>query len=151
MEYGPFSLEDATDAYWRFTLWLDRGDAYITDDFCWSAWSSNAEPWTPETWRECLTFDTASWYERTIDLSDPVINVLGESEVWIGFRFTSLGAGSQAEGAYVDNAEVRKCVGGVCETAASAGVEPPAAQMRKVQAVVIRPDRRLPAEQQLPK
>jgi hypothetical protein len=121
MEYGPFSLQDATDAYWRFSLWLDRGGVFDTPDFCWYAWSSNTV-----VWEDCLTIDTGTWYTWTVDLSDPAIDVLGESQVWIGFRFTSLSTGSQAEGAYVDDVVVRKCVGGICP-ASSSSVPAPAA------------------------
>lgn len=118
MVYGPFSLQDATDAYWRFSLWLDRGDAWEMDEFCWYA-DIAAKPPDPPRWGECLNFDTGTWYTRTINLSDPAINVLGEPEVWIGFRFNSRGTGSQAEGAYVDDVLIRKCVGGTCPAVGS--------------------------------
>jgi len=114
MEYGPFSLQDATDAYWRFSVWLDRGGVFYTPDFCWYAWSSNTV-----VWEDCLTIDTGTWYTWTVDLSDPAIDVLGESQVWIGFRFTSLSDSSPAEGAYVDDVLIRKCVGGTCPPASS--------------------------------
>jgi len=124
MEYGPFSLEDATAADLRFTFWLNRGNAYDRDEFCWSAGSSSAELLNNEM---CLTFDTNAWSPMTLDLGDPnAINLLGRSQVWIAFRFTSYGIGPQAEGAYVDDVVVRKCVGGTCP-ASSGSVSVPAA------------------------
>jgi hypothetical protein len=117
MEYGPFSLQDASSADMRFSLWVDRGDAYATDEFCWSAGSSSAELSNNET---CLTWDTGTWYRWTQDLGDPnAINMLGKPQVWIAFRFTSYDSGSQAEGVYVDDVVVRKCVGGTCPVSSS--------------------------------
>lgn len=109
MEYGPFSLQHATDAYWRFSLWLDFGGVFDAPDFCWYAWSSNTA-----VWEDCLNSDTGTWYTWTVDLSDPAIDVLGESQVWIGFRFTSRSDSSPAEGAYVDDVLIRQCQGGTC-------------------------------------
>ena len=112
MEYGPFSLEDATAADLRFRFWLFRGDDYVRDEFCWSAGSSSAELRNNE---KCLNVDTGACSPMTLDLGDPTdIDMLGRPQVWIAFRFTSYGSGSQAEGAYVDDVEVRKCVGGTC-------------------------------------
>jgi hypothetical protein len=143
MTYGPFSLAGATAAELRFRFWLYRGDAYDRDEFCWSAGSNSAELQANEL---CLTYDTGAWSPMTLDLGDPnALNLLGRPEVWIAFRFTSYGSGSQAEGAYVDDVVLRECVGGVCPAAARPGDEPSLARMRKVQAAVARPDVQHPA------
>jgi hypothetical protein len=118
MTYGPFSLADATAADLRFRFWLYRGDAYDRDEFCWSAGSSSAELQSNEL---CLTFDTGAWSPMTLDLREwgpNAINLLGRPQVWIAFRFTSYGSGSQAEGAFVDDVVVRRCAGGTCPPAA---------------------------------
>jgi hypothetical protein len=118
MEYGPFSLLDASAADLRFRFWLYRGDAYDRDEFCWSAGSSSAELVNNEL---CLTVDSGAWSPMTLGLGDSNgINLLGRPQVWIAFRFTSYGTGSQAEGAYVDDVVVRKCVGGTCSPAVNA-------------------------------
>jgi len=86
-----------------------------------------------------------------LDNKSPGINMLGQSNVWVALEFASNETINFPEGVYVDDVVIRKCVGGTCPAAASADLEPSAAQVRKVQAVRIRPNRRLPAEQQPPK
>jgi len=107
MQYGPFSLADATAAELRFKLWLntpgypDRLSYYVSiDDNYFYGYYSNP---------------TGGWVERVMDLSNvPTLgNLLGQPNVWIAFRFYSDASTNAAEGAYLDDIVLRKCPIGV--------------------------------------
>jgi hypothetical protein len=147
MAYGPLSLEDATAANLSFEHWINVGTA--PDDGLWICASSDGDIY----YCRQLTYQPTGWGPVTFPLDNNLtgVDMRGQPEVWIALEFVNVGTTPIPEGAYVDDFVIRKCAGGLCQTAASAGAEPAAAEMGKVQRVVIRPDRRLPAEQLLPK
>ncbi len=114
MQYGPFSLVDATAAELRFKLWLntpgypDRLSYYASiDGNYFYGYYSNP---------------TGGWVERVMDLSNVYTlgNLLGQPNVWIAFRFYSDASTNAAEGAYLDDILLRKCPSGAtCSVGAS--------------------------------
>jgi len=114
MQYGPFSLVDATAAELRFKLWLntpgypDRLSYYASiDGNYFYGYYSNP---------------TGGWTERVMDLSNVYTlgNLLGQPNVWIAFRFYSDASTNGAEGAYLDDILLRKCPSGAtCSVGAS--------------------------------
>lgn len=106
MVYGPFSLADAQAATLRFKLRFDQ--MLPDDDFCWLASDGTT------TAGRCLNAQPSGWTTLDLDLGDldpgtPGVSVLGKPQVWVGFRFTSDGAGHASEGPYVDDVVIRKC------------------------------------------
>ena len=145
MAYGPFSLEDATAASLSFRLWLDVGTD-IDDGFyiCVSPDGGIYNCWL-------LTYQPTPWERVTFPLDDSaVVDMRGQKQVWIALNFVSDLSVNFPGGAYVDDVVIRKCAGGMCPTAASAGAGLSAVQMREAQSVRLR-QRRPPAEQQLPR
>ena len=144
MAYGPFSLADATAASLSFKLWLNV-DAVLNDYLCMYA-SSDGNLYDGA----CLTYQPDGWGPVTFRLDDALtsVDMRGQPEVWIAFEFVSNESVHFPEGAYVDDVVVRKCAGGICPTAASAGAELSAARMRRAQTVVAHPDRQLPVRGQ---
>jgi hypothetical protein len=112
MIFGPFSLADATAAELRFRAWLNSESGY--DFLCWGA-SLNGYSF----YSYCDTGNSGGWVERTLDLSNvySLGNLLGQPQVWVALIFESDGSITYPEGAYVDNIELRKCVGGYCPPA----------------------------------
>ena len=107
MVYGPFSLEDAKDAFMSFYFWNESETC--CDRLFWQAAITDGS---------VLAFggfffsgSTGGWVEVNFDLTDvPVLGDLsGESEVFILFLFLS-DESIEFEGAYVDNVLLRKFV-----------------------------------------
>jgi hypothetical protein len=110
MVYGPFSLAGASAAELHFTVWLRSAPS---DEFCYGA-SSDGASYSAF----CLTAQTQSWVPLSFDLgSTEAGQQLGKPQVWVALVFRSDAAEHVAEGAYVDDVVVRKCVGGVCPPA----------------------------------
>ncbi len=125
MQFGPFSLADATAAKLSFRLWFDVGSQSGADDFC-----IYAAPDDSHFRGYCLTYQTGDWSPLTFDLDNDLtgVNMLGQPQVWIALRFTSDEAGNAPEGAYVDDVVIRKCVGGTCPPPGSADAPSAAAR-----------------------
>ena len=106
MIYGPFSLADATDAEFRFMLWLN---SELTYDILFAGASINGT-----NFHGGATSGTMDWTERIFDLTAvPTLGDLtGEAQVWVIFAFQSDSDIHKSEGAYVDDIEVRKYVDG---------------------------------------
>ena len=109
MIYGPFDLSDAANANFTFNYWnvseinYDYLGWYASPDgnnFYGMRVSGNSQGWKPIT----LNFATV-----------PVVgNLLGDSSVWIAFRFTSDGNTSD-RGAFIDQVRVQKEINSGCE------------------------------------
>lgn len=105
MSYGPFDLADAQSATLRFKLHLDG--LLPNDDFCWLASDGVMAA------GRCLNAQPSGWTTLDLDLGDldpvaPGVSVLGKPQVWVGFRFTSGGAGHASSGPYIDDVVIRK-------------------------------------------
>jgi hypothetical protein len=109
MDYGPFSLADATAAEMQFKFWANT-EPVDFDLFCWGA-SIDYSNWDIV----CFSGETAGWLDQVFDLSD----YLGESQVWITFEFESDSNNEFPEGVYVDNMEIRKCTASSCSSSGS--------------------------------
>lgn len=120
MIYGPFSLSDATEAEMRIKAWVNTQPApsEIYDYLCWMA-STNGTDFAGD----CAWGDSSGWVDQILDfgnVTDYIGTMIGEYQVWVGLWFHSDGGGDiYAEGAYVDDILVRKCVGGGCPVGAS--------------------------------
>ena len=109
MVYGPVNLSDATDAQLKFDLWLNSEPGY--DFINWGA-SDNGQSFTMES----ESGNTNGWTSRSASLTDiNGSNFIGKSEVWIAFLFESDGSVTNPTGAVIDEIQLRKCVGGVCQ------------------------------------
>jgi len=105
MIYGPFSLADATAAELRVKLWLyleNTNDVLLT-----MASLDGAQFYGCGS-----SGDSQGWLNETLDLTQvPTLGDLtGESEVWVALLFTTNGSVNFADGAHVDDIEVRKFV-----------------------------------------
>jgi hypothetical protein len=100
MIYGPFSLADATDAEFRFMIWLNSEPS---NDTLFVGASTNGTNFSGGS-----ASGTIDWSGYIFDLTD----FTGEAQVWIIFAFESDSAIHKPEGAYVDDIEVRKYVEG---------------------------------------
>jgi uncharacterized repeat protein (TIGR01451 family) len=115
MEYGPFSLADASAAELSFDWWSDTELNY--DLFFWGASSDGFD-----FYGMGVTGDWSSWTTgEVLDLSavPGLGNLLGDDSVWIIFIFDSDDMITD-RGTFVDNILLRKYADGA---AASAGVE----------------------------
>jgi hypothetical protein len=108
MDYGPFSLADATTAEMQFMFWANTESNY--DWLCWGASTDGAN-----FDLTCKSGTSGGWLDEIFDLS----YYLGDSQVWITFEFESDSSVSFSEGAYVDNVEIRKCTGSSCSSSLS--------------------------------
>ena len=106
MVYGPFSLANATDADMTLKLWLNAESSWDFVCRLYSTDGTNYDGW-------CTSGDTEGWIDRDLDLS----SLAGQSSVWVALIFDSDGSIHYAEGGYVDDILVRKCVGGGCTLA----------------------------------
>jgi hypothetical protein len=97
MIYGPFSLATARYAYLNFAYWNQSERNY--DYFAWYASTNGTNFYGTR-----VSGDSGGWKGRTLDLSAvPTLgNTLGDSSVWIAFRFTSDGSVVD-DGPFVDN------------------------------------------------
>jgi hypothetical protein len=99
MEYGPFSLVDASAAELTFKAWYNLA-LDSSDRFCWGYRTGVGY------YSEICNFNTntGGWVTKTVDMN----NGLGQSQVWIFFYFSSNGYLVTSEGAYLDNILLRK-------------------------------------------
>jgi hypothetical protein len=106
MVYGPFSLEEATDAEFIFMYWLNSEPIY--DDLFVGA-SIDGNSFYGET-----NSGDQDWTEKNFDLTDVYTlgDLTGQPEVWVAIAFQSDSSVSYSEGAYVDNIEIRQYVDG---------------------------------------
>ena len=129
MDYGPFSLEDATAAELKFKLWLYTELNY---DFFGVYTSTNGYSWSFVTgW----TGNSAGWIDRVVNLS----SALGQPNIWVSLYFYSDSSINYAEGAYVDNIVLRKCpVGATCPAGGALSL-PEGGQLRETRSQISRP------------
>ncbi len=107
MDYGPFSLADATDAKVDYWLWLDAEDPY---DSFWYLASIDGLNWYGGGW----TGYSAGWVAESFDLTsvDTLGNLCGQSNVWITFIFESdVSNPVDYYGAFIDDVVLQKYVG----------------------------------------
>ncbi|OGD20202.1 MAG: hypothetical protein A2W03_13360 [Candidatus Aminicenantes bacterium RBG_16_63_16] len=97
--YGPFDLSDAVDAELLFYYWNKSESGH--DEF---QWYSSADGIHFIGW--AISGDSGGWQLVNFDLS----NRLGDSSVWIAFKFVS-DASVVMEGAYVDDIVLQKTLG----------------------------------------
>jgi hypothetical protein len=135
MIYGPFSLADAKKAQLHFQLRYDQLSA--GDDFCWYA--ADAENLSNATVAGglCLNAQPTGWTPLDLnlgdlELSDPVVSVLGKPQVWVAFRFTSDASGHASPGPFVDDVFIRKCLDTLCSPIAAAAPAPGKARPLRV-------------------
>lgn len=102
MAAGPFDLSGGTAAELRFQRWQNTA---AEDRLMWLASTDGVNF---QGWQDSGT--TGGWQETVFDLADvPGLgNLTGESEVWIGFVYSSDASTSLPEGAYVDDVVLRK-------------------------------------------
>ena len=102
----------------RFQAWLNTEADY--DFLCWMA-SLNGTDYSGD----CISGDSEGWGEWILDLSSvPYLgDVLGEENVWVGFRFVSDATQQYPEGAYVDDIVLRKCTTGNCTDSTGMSIE----------------------------
>jgi PKD repeat protein len=105
---GPFNLGDATAAELRFKLWLNSEPGF--DFIDWGASSDGSTfSWVSESG------NTNGWVDRLLNLGNVNgANFVGNSQVWIAFRFRSDSNINLPDGAFVDDILLRKCTGGSC-------------------------------------
>jgi hypothetical protein len=122
MAYGPFSLEDATAANLSFRLWLDIGSddefriCVSPDDKVYNCWSLSYQP--PPWERVPFALD-----------NDAVVDMRGQSQVWVALNFVTDLSVNFPGGAYVDDIVIRKCAKGICSPAGSSGSTPAAGRV----------------------
>ena len=105
MIYGPFSLEDATQAEFRFMFWLNSEEGW---DFLFAGASIDGNSYYGGT-----ISGEQDWGERIFDLTDvySLGDLTGQTQVWVAIAFQSDYSISYPEGAYVDDVLIRKYVG----------------------------------------
>ena len=104
--YGPFSLEDATAASLTYQLWVDT---YVGDYLCPMA-SLNGFDFYGICW-----YGTSNgWIQGGLDLTDvPAMgNLTGQPAVWIALVWSTSSWSVKPEGAFVDEVQITKTVGG---------------------------------------
>jgi len=118
MAYGPFSLADATAAEFDAKLWLNTEPGF--DFGCLMASVDDATFYTSNAGTCFSGSSGGSFVSTSVDLNDVLTlgSLLGHSQVWIAVVFRSDDSNTFAEGAYVDDLLVRKCVGGTCASSA---------------------------------
>jgi len=114
MIYGPFSLSGVTDAEMHLKAWVYTPPApsELYDYLCWMASTDGINFAGDCTWG-----NSSGWVDQVLDfgnVTDYEGTMIGESEVWVGLWFHSDATVVYAEGAYVDDILLRKCVGGGC-------------------------------------
>ena len=116
MVYGPFSLVGATAGDLSYKLWLHTEGggnegvirlASINGTNFYGTFTSG---------------NSGGWIDRTLDLTAvPTLgNLMGQPNVWVALRFYSNGSTNYAEGSYVDNIVLRKCMSSSCAGLSSA-------------------------------
>jgi serine protease len=112
MIYGGengFSLEKALAADVKMDLWINTETHF--DTVCLYA-STNGS----QFFGNCYYGGVSAWSDQTLDLANvPTLgSLLGQPQVWVAVLFKSDTSTVRAEGAFVDNFIVRKCLGGNC-------------------------------------
>lgn len=123
MDFGPFSLANASAAELRFKLWMNTELNY--DRVCALA-SINAIDW----YGTCWSGNSNGWADRRFDLSNVyrLGNLMGRPQVWVELWFVSDASITRTEGVYVDNVELRWCPAGL-SCPATSSVAPVAAEL----------------------
>lgn len=113
--YGPFSLVGATAAELNFKLWLSTESS---NDGVYRLASINGTNF----YGYYTSGNSAGWMDRTLNLgSVPTLgNLMGQPNVWIALKFFSNGSTHYAEGGYVDDVVLRKCMAPGCVGLSSA-------------------------------
>ena len=134
MTYGPFSLVGATAADMSFKLWLYAETYY--DYVCRLASIDGSN-----YYGNCTSGASSGWINQALDLANvySIGDLRGRPQVWVAVVFYTDSSVTYAEGAYVDNALVRKCTSGTCT---SQGMEEisPASQLIDVPFATTRDD-----------
>lgn len=106
MVYGPFSLEDATDAEFRFMFWLNSELGY---DLMFAGASIDGS-----NFYGASISGAYDWTERVFDLTDVYTlgDLTGQPQVWVVIAFQSDVNTHFAEGVYIDDVEILKFVEG---------------------------------------
>jgi hypothetical protein len=106
MIYGPFSLEEATDAEFVFMYWLNSEEGF-------DKLSTYASIDGTNFYGE-FTSGIQDWTEKIFDLTDVYIlgDLTGEQEVWVAIAFQSDYSFIYSEGAYVDEIVIRQYIPG---------------------------------------
>ena len=112
MSFGPFSLADATAAAMRGKLWINSEEGW--DKLC--AYASIDDN---NYYGLCASGSSSGWADWLLDLSDvyTIGDLTGEPQVWVALRFVSDWSTNMAEGAYVDDISLLKCLDASCMTA----------------------------------
>jgi hypothetical protein len=102
MDYGPFSLADATDAELNFHYWLESDVDY---DWFWYLASTDGYNFYGDGW----SGSSNGWAADSLDLTDVygLGNLCGQSQVWITFVFQSDDYQND-EGVFVDDVVLQK-------------------------------------------
>jgi hypothetical protein len=108
MSFGPFSLADATTAYFAFDAWVNAQTGY---DGLLPVISLDGVAYLP--FDDMLTGGGSGLAFYSFSDS-PLNGFLGRSQIWIGLFFASDGAWTYPEGAYVDNVVLEKCTSSNC-------------------------------------
>lgn len=118
MVFGPFSLADAQEATVAFDLWMKTqpasGNTYFDQLFYgFSLDESNYSGFI-------TAGDSGGWGAGSFSASDiTAIDVLGQSQVWLGFGFQTDGSITD-EGVYLDNIVLTKTTSNPCSLSCSA-------------------------------
>lgn len=109
MVYGPFDLTEAIAGELRFQLWLNTespNDTLFYGASVDGAYFSGL----------VVSGSTQGWMDIGLDLSDvPLLgDLLGQSQVWVALAFSSDGSTAYAEGGYVDDIVLRRCLREPC-------------------------------------
>jgi serine protease len=115
MIYGPFSLTGATAADLSYKLWLNSESSF---DFVCRLASIDGTNFDGT----CTSGSTAGWIDRVLDMKSvgSLGDLTGRPNVWIALEFYSDESYTYAEGGYVDNIVLRKCMAPSCTSTTSA-------------------------------
>ncbi len=133
MIYGPFSLVNATAARLDSKLWTNTESGF--DNACYMA-SIDGTNFSGD----CYSGNSGGWVDGTLDLSN-VFNLgdlRGQGQVWVAIIFTSDSALNYAEGAYVDNIVLRRCMTTTCQGLAEINNEETGSQIIEKQGTATR-------------
>jgi hypothetical protein len=110
MVYGPFSLVNATAASLDFKLWINSENTY--DDGIAYLASIDGTNFNGNFHYG----NSGGWIDRTLDLSSiyNLGDLRGQPQVWVAIKFVSDDSENYAEGGYVDNIVLRRCMDTTC-------------------------------------
>jgi len=111
MTYGPFSLVGATAADMSYKLWLYAESGF---DYVCRLASIDGSNW----YGNCTSGSSNGWINQTLNLANvySIGDLRGRPQVWVALFFYTDSSVTFAEGAYVDNVLVRKCMVANCGT-----------------------------------